>query len=134
MKICVPVLGHQNNGRYFMANDFYKANLYCLYNLETDEVEYFSKSELMTRFGLDLRMPGSDEIISAIISPNVRPMAYKILHDNQVAIFKPTSNLVQENIELLKEGKLSLFEPRDIESSSCGSSCSSCSSTSCSAN
>ena len=134
MKICIPVMGQNANLTYFLANDFYKANFYCLYNLENSETEFFSKDDLMTRFGLDLRKGGHDDAVSAIISPNVRPMAYKILHDNKITVYRPESNLVEENIELLKQGKLSLYDPADIENpSSCGASCSSCSTTTCSA-
>jgi predicted Fe-Mo cluster-binding NifX family protein len=134
MKICIPVMGQNAKLVYFLANDFYKANYYCLYDLERSEPEYFSKSELMTRFGLDLRKGGGDDVIGAIISPNVRPMAYKILHDNKIDVYRPASNLVEENIALLKKGDLPLYDPAIIENSSCGSSCSSCSSTSCSTN
>ena len=133
MKICIPVMGQNARLVHFLANDFYKANYYCLYNLENDEIEYFSKSDLMARFGLDLRKGDGEEVIGAIISPNVRPMAYKILHDNSITVYRPVSNLVEENIALLKNGELSLYDPADVENpSSCGSSCSSCSSTSCS--
>lgn len=131
MKICIPVMGQHAKLVHFLANDFYKANAYCLYDLVNDKTEYFSKAELMTRFGLDLRKGGGDDAISAIISPNMRPMAYKILHDNQITVYSSLSNLVEESIFLLKKGELPLYDPNNVESSSCGSSCSSCSVTSC---
>ena len=132
MKICIPVMGQNDKLIHFLANDFYKANFYCLYDLKTEKTEYFSKSDLMARFGLDLRKGGGDDTITAIISPNMRPMAYKILHDNQITVYRSLGNLVDENIALLKQGELSEYDPADVESSSCGSSCSSCTSTSCS--
>lgn len=132
MKICIPVMGQNAKLVHFLANDFYKANDYCLYDLVNDKTEYFSKAELMARFGLDLRKGGGDDAIGAIISPNMRPMAYKILHDNQIAVYRSLGNLVDENVSLLKKGDLPLYDPNDADSSSCGSSCSSCSSTSCS--
>lgn len=133
MKICIPVMGQNARLVHFLANDFYKANYYCLYHLESDEMTYFSKSELMTRFGLDLRKGDGEDGIGAIISPNVRPMAYKILHDNRIQVYRPVSNLVDENIERLKKQELPFYDPKDIENpSACGSSCSSCSSTTCS--
>ena len=133
MKVCIPVMGQNAQLTHFLANDFYKANWYCLYNLKTNEVSYFSKSELMERFGLDLSKEDGEGSIKAIISPNVRPMAYKILHDNQITVYRPDSNLLEENIERLQRGELALYDPADVENpSSCGSSCSSCSSVSCS--
>ena len=133
MKVCIPVMGQNAQLTHFLANDFYKANWYCLYDLNSDETTFFSKSDLMTRFGLDLRREDGGDAIQAIISPNVRPMAYKILHDNNITVYRPESNLLEENIDRLKRGELSLYDPRDVESSSsCSSSCSSCSSTDCS--
>lgn len=133
MKVCIPVMGQNAQLTHFLANDFYKANWYCLYDSTSNETKFFSKSDLMTRFGLDLRREDGEDSISAVISPNVRPMAFKILRDNQITVYRPDSNLLEENIERLKRGELSLYDPADIENpSSCGSSCSSCSSSSCS--
>ena len=132
MKICIPVVGQNAAQTYFLADDFYKANYYCLYHLKSGEMEYFSKADLMYRFGLNLR-EGGDDAISAVLSPNMHPMAYKILCDNKIAVYRPESNLVEENIELLKKGRLSLYNPADVVNlSSCGTSCNNCSSAVCS--
>lgn len=132
MKVCIPVMGQNSKLMCLLAHDFYKADYYCLYDLHRDEMEYFSKSDLMARFGLDLRKRDGEDPIGAIISPNMRPMAYKILCDNQITVYRPESNLLEENIERLQRGVLSPYDPADIENSiSCGASCSSCS-TSCS--
>ncbi|WP_321287011.1 hypothetical protein [uncultured Sunxiuqinia sp.] len=134
MKVCIPVMGQSSQLTHFLADDFYKANFYCLVDMNSDQTAYFSKSDLMERFGLDLRKDDGEGAIKAIISPNVRPMAYKILHDNEITVYRPNSNLVEENIDRLKRGELALYDPADVENaSSCGSSCSSCStSSSCS--
>jgi len=130
MKVCIPVMGQNARLMCLLANDFYKADYYCLYDLHCDEMEHFSKSDLMSRFGLDLRKGDGEELISAIISPNMRPMAYKILRDNQITVYRPESNLLEENIERLQRGVLSPYDPADVEDAlSCGASCSSCSST-----
>jgi predicted Fe-Mo cluster-binding NifX family protein len=132
MKICIPVMGQQARLSYFLANDFYKANDYCLYHLKSGEMEYLSKADLMDRFGLNLREGGGDDAIVAILSPNIHPLAYKILSDNNISVYRPSSNLIEENIESLKKGCLELYDPADISrSSGCGSSCSSCSSGDC---
>ncbi len=130
MKVCIPVMGQNARLMCLLANDFYKADYYCLYDLQRDETEFFSKSDLMTRFGLDLRKRDGEDTISAIISPNMRPMAYKILRDNQITVYRPESNLLEENIERLQRGVLLPYDPADIENaSSCSTSCSSCSSS-----
>lgn len=131
MKVCIPVMGQNAQLTHFLADDFYKANCYCLFDMNSGKTEHFSKSDLMERFGLDLRKDDGEGSIKAIISPNMRPMAYKILHDNQITVYRPDSNLVEENIDRLKRGELALYNPADVETgSSCGSSCSSCSSSS----
>lgn len=132
MKICMPIIGKNAALVNILADDFYKANFYCVHDVAKGDSEIFSKPELMSRFGLDLRKGGEDDIVKAIISPNVRPMALKILKDNDIKVFRPNSKLVDENIQLYKE---SVLEEHDIYSvedpSSCGLSCSSCSSKTC---
>ncbi len=132
MKICIPVIGKNVALVNVLADDFYKANFYCVHDVLANQNEVFSKSELMTRFGLDLKKGSDDDIVKAIISPNVRPMAYKILVDNNIKVYRPQGKLVDDNIRLYKEQLLDEHDSGSIEEpSACGSSCSSCSSTSC---
>ena len=132
MKICMPIIGKNAALVNILADDFYKANFYCVHDVVKGDNEIFSKPELMSRFGLDLRKGREDDIVKAIISPNVRPMAFKILKDNDIKVFRPNSKLVDENIQYYKE---SVLEEHDIYSvedpASCGLSCSSCSSKTC---
>ena len=135
MKICIPVVGRNLALGNLMADDFYKANFYCVYDLGAEQNEVFTKEELMNRFGLDFKKGGEDDVVEAIISPNIRPMAFKILVDNQIKVFRPLGNQVDENIRLFKEHELDEHDVYSVErSGGCGSSssCSSCSSTSCS--
>lgn len=132
MKICIPVIGKNPALINILADDFYKANFYCVHNVQNGENEVFTKPELMSRFGLDLRKGGEDDIVKAIITPNVRPMAFKILKDNQIKVFQPNGKLVDVNIKLYHDQLLHEHDIRSVEEpSSCGLSCSSCSSTSC---
>lgn len=115
-----------------LADDFYKANFYCVHNMQSGENEIFTKPELMLRFGLDLRKGGEDDVVKAIITPNVRPMAFKILKDNEIKVFQPNGKLVDVNIKLYRDELLHEHDIMSVEDpSSCGLSCSSCSSTSC---
>ena len=132
MKICIPVIGKNAALVNMLADDFYKANFYCVYDMLNDANEIFSKPELMHRFGLDLRKGGEHDTVEAIISPNVRPMAFKILKDNHIKVFKSNGNQVDVNIKLYKDELLHEHDIYSVEDpSSCGLSCSSCSSTSC---
>ncbi|WP_163707113.1 hypothetical protein [Mangrovibacterium lignilyticum] len=132
MKICMPIIGKNAALVNILADDFYKANFYCVHDVVKGDSEIFSKPELMMRFGLDLRKGGEDDIVRAIISPNVRPMAFKILKDNDIKVFRPTSKLVDENIKLYKEEQLKEHDIYSVEDpSACGLSCGSCSSKTC---
>lgn len=132
MKICIPIIGKNEALVNVLAEDFYKANFYCVHDLDGDNNEVFSKPELMSRFGLDLRKGSEDDIVKAIISPNVRPMAFKILKDNNIKVYRPNGKLVDENIAAYKQAQLNEHDIETVEApSSCGLSCKSCSSTSC---
>ncbi len=132
MKICIPIIGRNEALVNLLAEDFYKANFYCVHDLEKEDNEVFSKSELMNRFGLDLRKGSDDDVVKAIISPNVRPMAFKILKDNDIKVFRPNGKMVDENIAMFKNEQLFEHDIETVEDpSSCGLSCKSCSSTTC---
>lgn len=132
MKICIPIIGKNPALINILADDFYKANFYCVHNVHNGENEVFTKPELMNRFGLDLRKGGADDMVKAIITPNVRPMAFKILKDNAIKVYQPNGKLVDVNIKLYRDELLHEHDIMSVEDpSSCGLSCSSCSSTSC---
>ncbi len=132
MKICMPIIGKNPALVNILADDFYKANFYCVHDCAKGDSEVFSKPELMTRFGLDLRKGGADDVVKAIISPNVRPMAFKILKDNNIKVFRPNGKLVDQNITLYMDELLHEHDIYTVEDpSSCGLSCSSCSSKTC---
>ena len=132
MKICIPVIGKNAALVNLMADDFYKANFYCVYDEDSNLKEVLSKEELITLFGLDLRKSSNGSAIRAIISPNVRPLAYKILVDHGIGVFHPTGKCVDENIRLFTEKLLGEYDASGVEElRGCASGCSSCSSDSC---
>ncbi len=133
MKVCIPVLGDSGLKKELLANDFYKANHYTIYDLSNDQSDIYTLDSEKTVY---LNMGEMHKMeIKAIITPNLRPMAAKILFENEIEVYQSTSSVVEENISLLKRGLLKDFTESMIEQrgSSCSSgSCSSCSSTSCS--
>jgi len=132
MKICMPVIGRNAALVNVLADDFYKANFYCVHDVVKGDSEIFDKSELMARFGLDLRKGEEEDVVKAIISPNVRPMAFKILKDNEIKVFRPNSKFVDENIQFYKDAALVEHDIHSVENPvSCGLTCSSCSSKTC---
>ena len=127
MKVCMPILGESALKKELLAPDFYKAQHYNIIDIDTDQSSIYSLSDTSAIY---LTM---DEIkkleIEAIITPNLRPMAAKILFENEIEVYKASASLVEENISLLKRGLLKDFTESMIESkSSCSSDgCSSCS-------
>ncbi len=131
MKICLPVLGDSALKKELLADDFYKAKYYAIYDMLEKTTTIFS---LADSDAIYLSMSEIKKLgIGIIITPNLRPMAAKILFDNEIEVYKANASLVEENISLLKRSLLKDFTEAMIESkNSCSSDgCSSCSSTSC---
>ncbi len=69
-----------------MAFDFYKTQYYCIYDMETDDSELYSLAESESIY---LTMSEIKKMeIQAIITPNLRPMAAKILFENEIEVYK----------------------------------------------
>ncbi len=131
MKVCVPILGESNLKKELVAPNFYKAQYYCIYDTESEQSRIFALNDSNSIY---LSMSEIKKLeINSIITPNLRPMAAKILFENEIEVYKASSSMVDENIALLKRGLLRDFTEAMIESkNSCSSdSCSSCSSTNC---
>ncbi len=131
MKVCLPILGDSELKKELMASDFYKAKYYCLYDVEKDETEVFSLDDSDSIY-LSMSEIKKQEI-QVIITPNLRPMAAKILFENEIEVYKAGGSEVGENISLYKRGFLRDFSLAMIEEpKGCASgSCSSCSSDTC---
>ncbi len=134
MKVCLPILGEGDLKKALMAFDFYKTQHYCIYDMDTDESTIYSLAESDSIY---LTMSEIKKMeIQAIITPNLRPMAAKILFENEIEVYKAAGAEVLENISLYKRGFLKDFTAAMVEEpKGCASgSCSSCSSDSCSTN
>lgn len=132
MKLCIPILGEKGLSKELLANDFYKANYYCIADISNNSSEVYT---LDTANSIYLSMSELKRLeIKAIITPNLRPMAAKILFENEIEVYQSLGNVVEENMNFFKKGRLKDFTEAMIEQkSSCSpDSCSSCSSTSCS--
>lgn len=131
MKVCLPILGDGGKEKELLANDFYKAQHYCIHNLKDNNFQIYSLNKTNSVY---LSMSEMKKMgIQAIITPNLRPMAAKILFENEIEVYKAEGAEVKENISLYKKDVLKDFDATMVEQkSSCSSdSCSSCSSTSC---
>lgn len=131
MKVCLALMGAEMIKKNLMAPDFYKADDYCIYNINTKEAEYFSLDESTGSYLSIEEMTSRG--VEAIITPNLRPMAGKILLDNGILVYKSMAETIEENIQLFTDDKLPEFtsEMVEAEGDSCGTSCASCKSTTC---
>ena len=135
MQLCVPVIGKDVALQNLMANDFYQANYYKIYDLTTRESYLLSKVVLMEKFGAGFTGSDGDQKIKIIITPNMRAMAYKVLSDNQISVYRSEGHQIDTNIRLFEANRLSLFDPFQVECTTIGcsssSSCSSCPTIGC---
>ncbi|GAF05653.1 hypothetical protein [Saccharicrinis fermentans] len=129
MKACIPIMGNNTLQKERVANDFYKAQHYCIYDFDTDASVIYSLSDTNTIYMSlsEIKKQG----IQIIITPNLRPMAAKILFENEIEVYKAVGNVTKENIDHYKRGLLQDFTETMIESKKdCASqSCASCSSS-----
>ncbi|MCW3787732.1 NifB/NifX family molybdenum-iron cluster-binding protein [Plebeiibacterium sediminum] len=129
MKVCLPVLGDSALKKELLANDFYKAQHYAIYDMLDKSTTIFSLADTDAIY---LSMSEIKKLgIGIVITPNLRPMAAKILFDNEIEVYKASASLVEENISLLKRSLLKDFTESMIENKGgCSSDgCSSCSSS-----
>ncbi|MGQ1787129.1 MULTISPECIES: NifB/NifX family molybdenum-iron cluster-binding protein [unclassified Saccharicrinis] len=129
MKACLPIMGDTNLKKELVANDFYKAQHYCIYDFETNSSSIYSLTDTNTIYMSISEIKKLD--IQIIITPNLRPMAAKILFENEIEVYKAVSNVVGENIDHYNRGLLRDFTAAMIESKQDCSpdACSSCSSS-----
>lgn len=131
MKVCLPILGDSSLKKELVANDFYKAHYYCIYDLDTESSSVFSLNDSNSIYLSISDIKKQD--IQIIITPNLRPMAAKILFENEIEVYKSSGTIVKENISLYKRSLLNDFTLAMIENQKdCSSNtCSSCSSSNC---
>jgi len=131
MKVCLPILGDSYLKKELMADDFYKAQYYCIYDLDTESSSIYSLNDSNSIYLSISEIKKQD--IQIIITPNLRSMAAKILFKNEIEVYKSAGNIVTENISLYKRNILNDFSLALIESkNNCSpDSCSSCSSSTC---
>ncbi len=132
MKACLPIMGDSALTKELMANDFYKAQHYCIFDLDTEEYSLYSLTDSDSIYMSMSEIKKLD--IQIIITPNLRPMAAKILFENEIEVYQAVGSVVSENIDHYKRGLLRDFTATMIESKKDCSpdACSSCSSGSCS--
>ncbi|WP_143525088.1 NifB/NifX family molybdenum-iron cluster-binding protein [Labilibacter marinus] len=129
MKVCLPIMGETSLKKELLAGDFYKAQHYCIYDMKNNSSSIYSLNDANSIYMSISEIKKLE--IQAIITPNLRPMAAKILFENEIEVYQAGGNVVDENIDHLKRGLLRDFTEAMIESKKDCSpdACSSCSSS-----
>jgi predicted Fe-Mo cluster-binding NifX family protein len=126
-KVCIPVVSEDQEESLTIADRFNRASKYLIVDLEKKESSALPIEEIIFLFGANNGNNFRRMGISAIIGDGISFMAHKILNDNDVRVFKPQGNSLEDNLNLFAKNKLEVTldgEP----TSSCVSQCGSCSS------
>lgn len=131
MKVIIPVVDTERS-RNVLANSFHNSAYASIYNTETrmmNWIETSSVSEDPGNFSLGLKKLG----ISAVISPQMAPMALGLFVETGIKVYKADGDDLQENILYFLDEALEMFSSQMAfeTTPSCGSSCGSCHSSSC---
>lgn len=131
MKVLFPVVDSDDN-KDMLALNLQKAREVGIFDSETLMCEFMSKSGFgddMKSFVAVLQEQGVD----SIITPQIRPLALQLFIRCNVKVYESEGVNVDENLSLFRCGYLNQYSISDSRNLlRCdGSSCSSCSSTTC---
>ncbi len=129
MKIGYPALGTNEKEKIMLSTDFTACDLIGIYDNDSDKIELTHKDEL----DISITDWVKQNNIDAIISPDIKAMALKVLKGNGIKVYQAEGSFLSLNIILLRSEMLPEFSAAQLASESSGScgSCSSCSSTGC---
>jgi predicted Fe-Mo cluster-binding NifX family protein len=130
MKILMPVKENNDQGRT-IASGFHKAKFVCLYNSDDQSFEWFSPQIMCSNsenLSYELKRIG----IEAVISCQMPMMALGFFAEIGIPVYNTETSDLDECIQLFSSNKLLQLTNATCKlQSSCGSSCSSCSSSTC---
>ena len=132
MKILFPIVDRESN-KEVLASGFHETKDICIFNSDTQESKHMNIDDL-GRSMRSLPKALNDYNIASIICTEIRPMALHIFERCGLKVFKAVGTDVADNLERFRMGLLNEYSvhlSRELLST-CGSSCSSCSSTTCS--
>ena len=116
MKIAVPVLEREINGKRLINPHFSKTSLFAVVDLESDRTELMENPGLGAERGRGRLIAESflKEGIQGVLVKEIGPGAFGKIADLEIKIFlvPPEVKFLEEAVKLFKEGKLNpLREP-----------------------
>lgn len=132
MKIGFPLLSEQNKT---MFDEFHGCQLLGVYDYHQKHLEVYDINYLYEKSAQHNLLTVFNELeVKIVVCNAMKPMALNYFLDQRITVYKAEGNKFDENLNLLLSGKLKRFMPQMADASSCGSSCSSCSSDKCTGN
>ncbi len=108
MKVAVPVKEKSLNSE--IDDRFARCSYFLIYDIETGEHE-FIKNEMGDAHGAGPKVVQflSGKGVKAVISKNIGENAMNALRASGIEAYIPSATTAEENLKLLKEGKLGRF-------------------------
>ena len=116
-----------------LSNDLLSALFLMFFDTITGNYTIYPKDTLIDKYNSDSIIKSLlNEGLNAIVTPTIKPMALKILHEHKISVLRTHSNSLKENIYMLEHMILTEYTTSEIyENPSCTSNCNKCSSQSC---
>ena len=133
MNIAIPIQDIEKN-KYTIASGLNVNGSLCLYDTDTEYGKWQKTTDLEPNMG-ELLSAFEALSISVIITPQIHPMALKILSNKGFGVYKAKGNQLRENIQFFQNKTLDLFSHEDAMglATVCGGECTTCSTDVCDA-
>jgi len=111
MRVAFPV--NENNGiESLVFNHFGSAKGFILFDTETDEMKTVTNKDIGHESGRCQPLKALDgEVVDAIVVSGIGTGALQKLNASNIRVFHVVEGTVNENLELIKSGKLPKFLP-----------------------
>jgi predicted Fe-Mo cluster-binding NifX family protein len=109
MKIAIPV--DENTMDTLVCPSFGRAPFFLIYNTNTKESVYLNNSAAASSGGAGIKAAQMivDSGVDALLVPRCGENAAEVIRRAGVSMYKTINNCIQDNIDALNEGKLSLL-------------------------
>lgn len=110
MRIAIPVDSKSMDGR--INSHFGRAGYFLIYNIEEDQANFIDNGAASSQGGAGVKASQIivDEGVQALITPQCGVNAAEVFKAANIKLYKSEGNSIRDNIDLFKEGKLSLLD------------------------
>lgn len=107
MKIAIPV--DDKSMETTVCQSFGRTPYYLIYDTESKEPVFLDNSAIASQGGAGIKAAQTivDNKVSALLTPRCGENAAEVLKAANIKLYKTLNSSIQDNIDALKEGKLS---------------------------